>query len=937
MSGLTNLLNIAKVGLLAHQTNLQTIGHNISNVNTPGYSKQSVVLTAKDPTPTFIGQMGNGVEATEITRAYDRFITTALFSKKSELSGLETELSGLKTIESLFNEVEENGLNNLLEEFWQSWDDVANNAEGMAERTTLLQRATLITQSLNDKYQNLMKLSKDVDLNIQTSIENINRITKQIAELNVQIVAAESGHHDANDLRDQRDELLKRLSELANVRYFETERGSYTILIGQGSPLVEDNKAWELGLLNGKVTWFGSNGQNFELTTKDISSGELGGWLKIKEKLRPKDPTELTSSVVNTANGGEAIHLDTLFSDIDGVTVSGNFTISFSGIDQNGNAVSGTFSGNASSTIRDFANAIEAAFGAGKVEVSTTDDGRIKIKDIDPDTYPISFQIDNIGGSIVGLNLGKFDNNYPLSYTEKLSLIAKELIKTVNKQHAQGVGLIPLQDATSTNKVINPDEALISKSSGLEFSDSINEGTFEIWLFDTDGNVIDQNTASSGDVNDPITISITNSTTLNSLASQIDAINGLSARVVNNKTLVIGLDGTNNVGGFAFGNDTSNVLMALGLNSFFTGTNANDIKVNNVLINDPRLIAAAKVESSKVETASSINPVIDINRNFGAQIEDGQIRVQLIDANNNIITDKNINIDRTTTSLNDILNQMDSIDGLRAYVEAGKVHIKTEESGYRFTIIDNNSGPDTNFWEYLGQNTNSLTGTEFESTWLVDRTFDPVSSYDTGVTEGAITIQVFDENGNELDTDAGSAGIQPVEITINPSTDSLESIKDYINQNYSDFLKATITDGKLELFATGQAYSFTIANDTSNLTDFIGLHTPKGGLLNPANNKNAIAIRNLNHTPIEDLNDATISDAYHSMVGEIGIYTRTVELDHDFMKGAVKDLFARRENVSGVSLDEELSDLLKFQHAYTAAAKLIKAADEMFLSLLQAK
>ena len=936
MSGLTNLLNIAKVGLLAHQTNLQTIGHNISNVNTSGYSKQSVVLAAKDPTPTFIGHIGNGVEATEITRAYDRFITSALFSKESELSGLETRLSGLKTIESLFNEVEDNALNNLLEEFWQGWDDLANNAEGMAERTTLLQRATLIAQSLNDKYQNLMKLSKDIDLNIQTSIENINRITRQIAELNVQIVAAESGHHEANDLRDQRDELVKRLSELANVRYFETERGSYTILIGQGSPLVEDNKSWELGLLNGKVTWFGSNGQNFELTTRDISSGELGGWLDIKERLKPKDPTELTNSVVNTANGGEAIHLDTLFSDIDGVIVNGSFTIEFSGIDQEGNPISDTFSGDETSTLRDFAEKIEDAFGANKIRISTTDDGRIKIEDIDPDTYPISFQIDDISGSIIGLNLGKFDNNYPLSYTEELNLIAKQLIKTINKQHAQGVGLIPLQESTSTNKIINPDEALMSKSSGLEFSSDIKEGSFEIWLFDTNGEVIDQ-TSSTSEVNEPVKIDIDDSTTLNDLANQIDAIDGLSAKVVNDQTLVIGLDGTNDVGGFAFGNDTSNVLMALGLNSFFIGTGANDIKINKALLNDPRLIAAAQVESSKVNSASSINPVIDINRNFGVQIENGQINVQLTDENGNIVADKNINIDNTTTSLNDILNQIDEIEGLKAYVEAGKVRIETENPGYQFTISDDSSGQDTNFFEYLGQNTNSITGTQFESNWLVDRTFDPVNSYNTGVTNGSIKISVFDENGEELDTDSGTAGIQPVEIQIDPSSDSLESIKNYINQNYSNYLRATITDGRLELFAAGQAYTFTITDDTSNLTDFIMLKTPEGGSLNPANNENAIAIRNLNHIPIEELNDATINDAYHSLVGEIGIYTRTVELDHDFTMGAVKDLFDRRENISGVSLDEELSDLLKFQHAYAAATKLIKAADEMFLSLLQTK
>ena len=941
MSGLTSLLNIAKVGLLAHQTNLQTIGHNISNVNTEGYSKQKVTLTAKPPTPTFIGPIGNGVDATEIKRAYDRFITMSLFAKTSDLSGLETRLSGLKTIESLMNEVDENGLNNLLADFWQGWDDLANNAEGMTERRTLLQRANLLAQSLKDKYQSLMKLSRDIDLNIQSNIDDINRLAKQIAELNVQIVSAEASHHSANDLRDQRDELVKELSKLTNIKYFETDRGSYTILIGQGSPLVEDDKAWELGLLDNKVTWFGSNGQTFELTTKDITSGELGGWLDIKRKLKPKDPTELTNSVVNTSNGGEAIHMDDLFSDIDGVIVSGNFTISFSGIDQDGNAVSDTFNGNASSTIRDFANFVANAFG-NKVQITTTDDGRIKIKDIDPGTYPISFQIDGINGDIIGLKLGKFDNNYPLSFTEKLNLIAKELIKTVNAQHAQGAGLIPLQEVTSFNEVLNPDKPLISKSSGLEFSGDVKEGSFKIWLYDKDGNVIDTNTSTPG-INDPITINVDLNTDLNSLASQIDNIDGLTATVINGKTLVIGVDGTPNNGkiveGFAFSDDTSNVLMALGLNSFFTGTTANDIALNPDLINDPRLIAAAKVGTGKVDSITSTYDVMEPKRKFGEKIYDGNLIVSLKDSSGLTVNDrdgnpisKTININRAQTSINDILDEINSLEGIKATIEDGLIKIQAENESYQVSLEeDPANSPPTNFLKFLGNLTDDFLGQSFEASLRVDRTFEPVKTYDAkrdnlDVVFGNITIRTYDSNGQP---------ISDLTINVDPDNDSLEDIRDAINN--TDYLRAVIKNNKLQIFAAGDAAYFSFINDDSNLLNYLGLSIPPAGELSPANNENAIAIRNLNTEPISDLGDATISDSYHGLVGEIGINTRSVELDHDFMKGAVRDLFARRENISGVSLDEELSDLLKFQHAYTAAAKLIKAADELFLSLLQVK
>ncbi len=926
MSGLTNLLNIAKVGLLAQQTSLQTTGHNISNVNTPGFSKQSVTLSAKAPTPTFIGPLGNGVDAVEVTRAYDRFITSALFSKTSDLSGLQTRLSGLKTVESLFNEVEENGLNGLFEDFWQGWDDLANNSEGIAERTTLLERATMLSQSIRDKYQNLMALSRDINLNIQSNIDDINDISKQIAELNVQIVSAEAGHHAANDLRDQRDQLLKRLSELADVRYFETERGSYTILIGQGSPLVEDNKSWELKVIDGQVTWMGSNGQQFSLTNKDIASGELGGWLDIKSKLRPRDVTEISNSTVNTS-GNDAIHLDTRFADIDGVNVTGQFYIHFSGTDQSGAGITGTYDSNNdvdgdgnTGTIRDFATYIQNRFG-NSVQVTTTDDGRIKIKDLNPGDHPISFQIDQVTGGITGLNLGRFDNNYPLSYTERLNQIAKQLIKEVNGQHAQGAGLIPLEEVTAANTVLNSGEPLQSKASGLEFSEDVKDGSFKIWVYDNNGNVIDED-PSTPSVNDPVTITIDANTTLDDLSNQINSITGLNARILNG-ALVVGVDLNQGVSGFAFGKDTSNALMALGLNSFFTGKGANDISVNSDLLNDPRMVAAAKVEESGSVSVTS-KQVTEPARPLGLTINEGTFSIQF-DGPGGSVT-RTIDVHRNsnnTDSIEDILSRIQDLNEVdKAWVEKGVVHIKTA-TGYEITgIADSNNQP-TNFFDFTGL---SMSGAEKEidGTLRVDRTFDPVSSYDTNITDGHLNLILYDGNGI------------PSSLSINVhATDTLEDIRDIINGQNG--LKADIENDRLKISAADGTSAFAISSDTSGLSNYLALSTPKGGMLSPANNKNALAMKGLSQKPVSELDDTTIGDAYHSLVGRVGIDTRTVTLDHDFMRGAVNDLQDRREDVSGVSIDEELSDLLKFQHAYTAAAKLIKVADELFVSLLQSK
>ena len=928
--GLTGLLNVAKNGIISHQTSLQTIGHNISNVNTRGYSRQDTITHARIPTPMSAGFIGNGVVASDILRDYDQFITKTLFDKASDMSGSDTKQAGLKLVEGVLNEVDENGLNEQVNQFWTAWDDIANYAEGMPERTTLLQRADLLVKEIRGKYTQLVDISNNVDINIDTVIKDLNRLADQVAEINVQIVSAEAGNHTANDLRDQRDMLVKRMAELADINYFETERGAYTVLIGQGSPLVEGPTSWRLDMRSGDVYWNGSGGQSVKLTHKDIQAGELGGWMELKSRVRPSDPTILTGSVPN-ASGGRAIRSSTQWGNIDGVSITGNFTISFSGTDQSGAPVSGSYTGNSTDTVEGLLNAIESAFP--NVEASVTDDGRLRIKDTDPDLVPISFQIEDItgsgpGGSITGLDLGKFDADYPLNYTEQLNKWASELIKAVNGVHSQGVGLVPLQETTSTNAVISDTTAISSRASGLEFSDIVETGYFEIYLYDGNGNVLDANAGT--DINEPYRINVTEGVTnLQDIANDINTtITDLNARIINNK-LVIGVDGPPaTAAGFAFGKDTSGALTALGINSFFTGKDAATIDINSTLVEDPRLIAAAQVEQYGAANALSNTSVMDADRPLDAAITDGTIHIELLDSTGAVADFLDINVDRTTDSLDDILNQMDGIEGIHAWVENDFVHVEAEENGYTVSIDDSSGGPDTGFLEFLDMAPGPAS--RLDAGLRVERTFDILSSYDTGITTGAaFSIDVMDSEGNVIDA-------PPPSMVINVNAgDSLSDIADAIDSQ--DNISAQIVNGRLRISVEGNGERFYIRADNTDLMDYLQISTPNGGAMNPANNLNALEIRDLNTYTVTELDGSTLNEFYQGLVGTVGIHSRGFQLEYDFARASFDELETRRDDVSGVSLDEEMSDLIKFQHAYTAAAKLIKAADEMFLSLLQAK
>ncbi len=1041
MAGITSLLNIAKTALLTHQLNLQTTGHNVANVNTEGYSRQSVTLKPQFPNPTAIGPVGNGVTATDVVRAYDRFINSTLVAKQSDLSGLKTRQSGMKTIESLLNEVDETGLYHQLNEFWNAWDDVANNAEGIPERMTLIERAKLLVNGIRDRYNNLLKLSENVNMNLEQTVKDVNQTVDQIAELNVEIVAMEANGHQANDLRDQRDNLLKKLSGLVDLHYFETKRGTYTIIMGKGFQLVDGDKAWHIEYSNGAVNWIGTDGSRTELTTDEVGAGELGGWIDIKSRIVPRDVGLLIGSEPNTS-GGRSINGWTRWDEIDGVTISGPFDIHFSGTDQDGLPVTGTFHYDpgppeAGARVQDLLAAIEAAFsGAGKgVEAYINEDGRLAIKDLTPGDKPISFQIDSISGFISGLDLGKFDGRYPPNYLETLNQWATALIREVNRVHSQGVGLMPLTETTGVYSATNTGEPIGYRSSGLFFSNEVTQGEFEIWLYDSEGNVIDQDPATPM-VNDPQVITIDPATTtMEDLAAQIDAISGLSARLVNGH-LVIGIDGTGSVAGFAFGKDTSGALLATGLNAFFTGKDAETIGLSEAIKEDPRQVAAARVEPRGATVLVQPKEVADINRPLGIDVRSGSFRIYQFNSSGAVVGTKEIAVDPAHDTIQNIMDRINAIGGLfTELTPGGTIKIYSDSDDFAYIGL---GGDTSSFLKYLGipymaGDVESLRGVKdvtaplgsalsgldlygslrpgtfrikilSDEGALVDQaevTFDPttmsledlrdaingtgiatasitggrltistnppgngilalaedntgllealglptisqtitgdyavegldiaIDDHELGVTSGTFNVFLYDENGGVLPG-------MPITIGIDAQRDGLKDVASMLDAIPG--ISARVVNGRLDIRAEDGANSFILTDDSTGLLDALGLKTPLGGGLFPADNENALSMRELARYSIDSLDGATLNEAYQNLIGQIGIETRGFKADYEFMKSAVSELEVRRDEVSGVSIDEELSDLLKFQHAYTAAAKLIKTADDVYISLLAAK
>ena len=290
MSGIGGALNIASWSLYSSQMAMEVISHNIANANTPGYSRQSLQIEANVPINTGPGQIGTGVKATEVTRAYDAFINEQVTLKKSEYYFWEARKNAMDEIETVFNESDGYGINQLMGEFWNAWSDLSNNPDGIPEREALLAKSENMIQIIGGMDYNLREYQRHLDSSIRGSVDQINTIVEQIADLNNRISSVEiEGMINANDLRDLRESLMEELSTYLDINYYEEDQsGQVMVYILGGTPLVLGTNAYALEVESDAVTgltnvlWLGNSGRTVDITNK-LEGGKIAGWVNVRD------------------------------------------------------------------------------------------------------------------------------------------------------------------------------------------------------------------------------------------------------------------------------------------------------------------------------------------------------------------------------------------------------------------------------------------------------------------------------------------------------------------------------------------------------------------------------------------------------------------------------------------------------------------------------
>jgi len=296
------IFDIGQKALMVSQTQLNVTSHNIANAATPGYNRQEVILEVS--TPATLGQ--GGVSIAQIRRYYDKLIQNQIVGSQQDYGKSYTLSQTLTAIEQLFNEAQDLGLADPLNEFFAAWQEVASNPEGLTERNSLLQKADTLVLSAQSMEQGITDILRSTEEGISDLTSQINAMGFKISQLNNQIAQVEAGSttNTANDLRDQRDELLKDLSKLVEVSYWEDKsNGSLTVNIGMKT-LVSGNSVNTLSAVYNTEGNYLLKLDGQDITSR-ITKGEMGGLLAVRDEMRNgylPDLRKLVATITNTVN-----------------------------------------------------------------------------------------------------------------------------------------------------------------------------------------------------------------------------------------------------------------------------------------------------------------------------------------------------------------------------------------------------------------------------------------------------------------------------------------------------------------------------------------------------------------------------------------------------------------------------------------------------------
>ncbi len=543
--------SIGLTGLNAASTALEVIGNNIANASTDGYHRQRVELSPSAYGGDGTAVVGAGVDVSGVTRLVDKLLEAEIMSQESSYAQITQELSVMTTVETTFGEFsEDGGLNATIDEFFSALEALAGHPLESVYRSDVVSAAEVMCSEFQRLGNSVEDLRGQIVLEAQNMGDSINSLITQTAELNGKIQNIEVGGGQANNLRDQRDQLISDLAQFVNVDTQERDYGVVDVSIA-GLPAVTGTVTLGIHVgLNNDGT-LGISAEGNQGRSLSIEGGELGGLLLLNNELLDEvanDLDTLAKAIVDTVNQYQVQGLGTegSFTELTGWGV-GDGTLSSLGTD--------------------------VTDGSFHVRVTNAETGEVERYEIEvdasgspPDTVEsIAAKID----AITGLSASVVSSQLHIVAEQEYAF---DFLPAVSPEPTSTSFTAASPAAVSVSGVYNGDEN-DTFTFMVEGTGSVGNGTLRLSVTDGDGNLVSTLTIGEG----------------YAAGDALDLGNGIKIEV---STGQFNDADSFEVDVFAF-TDTSGFLMAAGMNTFFSGAGASEMQVCGEIADSPDRIATA--------------------------------------------------------------------------------------------------------------------------------------------------------------------------------------------------------------------------------------------------------------------------------------------------------------------------------------------------------
>jgi len=890
-----SLLSIGVSGLTANQAALRTTGQNVANTDTPGYSRQSVLQATQTPQFSGAGFQGSGTQVETIRRIVDEYAVSQLRVDTSNSGELESYLSNVSQIDGLLAD-STTGLAPGMQEFFGALSAGADDPTSIPVRQLILSQAESLTDRFETVHGRLEQQSDTINQQLATLSAEVSSIASSLAKLNEAIVTA-SGRGQAdkpNDLLDQRDEMVRQLSGLVAVNVVNKEQNAVDVFIGNGQALVLGNRANTLSAVASNA-----DARRFELVldtqgqqqnvTNAIRGGEIGGTLDFRREILDTAMNSVGRiALVMSAEINEQHSL--------GLDASGNFGSEFFTDINSREAV----------TSRVIPHRANLSAQSSRLSLSIDDPSRLSNSD-----YQLEFP-------------GPNDQRYVLTRSDNGDVVSSGVLSGVIPETIAGEGfsvtlesgqvragdkftLQPTRYGASQINVELERPEQIAFASAIKGESSLsNEGTGTV----LNTEALDISTASFAvpdSLAPPVLIRFTSPLTYEVLD------NSNTSRPVDMVPPMTGLRFTPGIRNEMLPQDagqtsvTSDGELAGQLPNEFTQVSA-VTPVTNGYVNE-------------TITISSVNPVTGILSAAPPVVllagESAGVAAQKLSAVHGVSASA-----RTRLAVSDFTNQAAgtepmvlSLNGVELAGPAGAPLPELLTPNALADLISSDSR-----FEAMGITASS----DGETLRLESLSGDDISLAATG--DVGDSFLLTDITGKQLLMQGAAVANQ---VTVGGVLTVV------MEQGVTLASNATVATGNLftanpAALSTYLGYQITIDGNPEIGDEFTVEYNAEG----TSDNRNALSMVAIESTKLVDGSSVTLLDSYGRMVEIVGASTSQTQINAEASESLLQQSQAKRDSISGVNLDEEAADLIRYEQAYNASAQIISVARSLFDTLL---